>query len=35
MKKYSDEKYSGASVRSTDEKIKEIDTEIENMTNFK
>ena len=35
MKKYSDEKYSGASVRSTEEKIKELDSEIENMQNYK
>lgn len=29
MRKYSDEKYSGASARSTEEKIKELDVEIE------
>lgn len=35
MKKYSDEKYSGASIRSTEERIRELDEEIENMSQFK
>lgn len=34
MKKYSDEKYSGASVRSTEERIKELDMEIDHMNAF-
>ena len=34
MQKYSEERYSGASARSTEEKIREIEQEIDNMTRF-